>query len=123
MRQSNYVLALVAAAVLAGCGDSDNKVADIAKPSFARQVVFGDSLADSGSYAVGPIAAAGGGKFTVNGVVAGKPDLNGKIWVEALATTLGATGLPPVRSPFGRALRVCRRSARPSVSSAALRSA
>lgn len=89
MRQSNYVLALLAAAVLAGCGDSGNNTITIAKPSFARQVVFGDSLADSGSYAVGPIAAAGGGKFTVNGVVAGKPDLNGKIWVDVLASTLG----------------------------------
>lgn len=91
MRQSNYALALIAAAVLAGCGDSgtgpvakDNQFA-AAKPHFASQVVFGDSLADVGSYAVGPIAAAGGGKFTVNGVVAGKAELDGRTWSEVIA--------------------------------------
>ncbi|MFD2366974.1 SGNH/GDSL hydrolase family protein [Pseudoduganella sp. GCM10020061] len=94
MRQSNYVLALVAAAVLAGCGDSGSGPASTLlskaqKPVFARQVVFGDSLADVGSYKVGPIAAAGGGKFTVNGVVAGKPELDGRTWSEWLAATMG----------------------------------
>jgi len=34
---------------------------------FSRQISFGDSLSDVGSYAVGTIAALGGGEFTVNG--------------------------------------------------------
>ncbi|HEU4852001.1 MAG TPA: SGNH/GDSL hydrolase family protein [Telluria sp.] len=92
MRQTNYVLALIAAVALAGCGESGSSGARqnlLSGNKFASQVVFGDSLADVGSYAVGPIAAAGGGKFTVNGVVAGKPDLDGRIWSEVVASYLG----------------------------------
>ncbi|HEY1044153.1 MAG TPA: SGNH/GDSL hydrolase family protein [Telluria sp.] len=95
MRQSNYVLALLAAAVLAGCGDSGSSATAnrpnqlAAKPQFTQQVVFGDSLADVGTYAVGPVAAAGGGKFTVNGAVTGKADLDGRTWSEVLAANLG----------------------------------
>ena len=94
MRQTHYVLALIAAAALAGCGDSGSTSSSrpdqfAAKPQFSQQVVFGDSLADVGTYAVGPIAAAGGGKFTVNGTVAGKAELDGRTWSEVLATSLG----------------------------------
>src|SRR3954471_24498753 len=39
---------------------------------FSAVISFGDSLSDAGTYQVGPIKAAGGGLFTVNGVT-GKP--------------------------------------------------
>lgn len=37
-----------------------------AKAKFKSQISFGDSLSDVGTYAVGTIAALGGGQFTVN---------------------------------------------------------
>jgi len=36
------------------------------KVEFSKQISFGDSLSDVGTYAVGTIAALGGGQFTVN---------------------------------------------------------
>lgn len=36
-------------------------------PRYSAQVTFGDSLADVGSYAVGAVAALGGGRYTING--------------------------------------------------------
>ena len=56
---------------------------------FTQQVSFGDSLSDVGTYAVGAVKQAGGGKFTINGDGTAKnPELNGKIWVEFLAAEL-----------------------------------
>lgn len=47
-----------------------------------RLVSFGDSLSDVGSYAVGTIAAVGGGQFTINGPAA-------KNWTAVLAEDFG----------------------------------
>ncbi|MES3023717.1 MAG: SGNH/GDSL hydrolase family protein [Pseudomonadota bacterium] len=112
MRQTNFALAVMAAAVLAACGGSDNNTTApvAAKPVFASQVSFGDSLSDVGSYRVGTVAAIGGGTFTINGnnVVAGNAattTLTGKNWTEVTASTLGlpapcaaVTGLDGVAS-------------------------
>lgn len=92
MRHTNLALALLAAAILSACGGSsnDNNVTQPAKPKFASQVSFGDSLSDVGSYAVGPIAALRGGKYTINGDnTAINPALHGKNWTELMATRLG----------------------------------
>ena len=62
MRQYKFGSVLLMAIVLAGCGGGDVP----AKPKFAAQVSFGDSLSDVGSYQVGTIAAVGGGQFTIN---------------------------------------------------------
>ena len=81
MRHTNLALALLAAALLSACGSSDgDSSATLApKPKFASQVSFGDSLSDVGTYAVGPIAALRGGKYTING----------KNWTELMASRLG----------------------------------
>ena len=91
MRQTNFALAILAAAVLTACGGSDNNTASApAKPKFASQVVFGDSLSDVGTYKVGTIAALGGGKYTINGDnTAISTNLHGKNWTELLAPSLG----------------------------------
>jgi outer membrane lipase/esterase len=94
MRQTNVLLALLMAALLAACGGNHDNGGDQApKIKFSSQVIFGDSLADVGTYAVGAIAAAGGGKYTINGDnTAVNPALTGKIWAELIATQLR---LPP----------------------------
>jgi phospholipase/lecithinase/hemolysin len=90
MRQTKIALALLAAAVLAACGGTSPAGGDqTQKLSFTQQVSFGDSLSDVGTYAVGAVKQAGGGKFTINGDGTAKnPELNGKIWVEFLAAEL-----------------------------------
>lgn len=91
MRQTNLALALLTAAVLSACGGSDNDpVAQPAKPQFASQVSFGDSLSDVGTYRVGTIAALGGGKYTINGNnTAVNAALTGKNWTELMAAQFG----------------------------------
>lgn len=69
--------AWAAAVLLASCGGSD-------RIQFESLVSFGDSLSDVGSYKTPGIAAAGGGKYTVNG-----PE--GKVWVERLAALLNVS--------------------------------
>lgn len=49
--------------ILAGCGGNSDVPA---KPKFAAQVSFGDSLSDVGSYDVGIVNTYGGGQFTIN---------------------------------------------------------
>jgi len=68
------------AMILVGCGgggagDQSPKI------RYTSQVSFGDSLSDVGSYKVGPVLAAGGGQFTVNGA--------GKNWTELMAAQEG----------------------------------
>lgn len=60
-------------AVLVACGGGGDD-----PPDFERLVVFGDSLSDVGSYRTAGVAAAGGGKFTINGA-------SGAVWVELVA--------------------------------------
>ena len=90
MRQTKLALALLTAAVLAACGGTSPAGGDqTQKLTFTQQVSFGDSLSDVGTYAVGAVRQAGGGKFTINGDGTNKsPELNGKIWVEFLAAEL-----------------------------------
>jgi outer membrane lipase/esterase len=69
MRQ--YTLVLVAVLSLsiilpAYGGDEEREHGKLPKIKFSTQVSFGDSLSDVGTYAVGTIAALGGGQFTVN---------------------------------------------------------
>ncbi len=72
MRQFKLLgVALGAALLVAACGgggDGDQTPA----VKYSAVVSFGDSLSDAGTYKVGPVAALGGGMFTVNGI-AGAP--------------------------------------------------
>jgi outer membrane lipase/esterase len=85
MRQMSFVLSLVVAAALTSCGGNDvafnNKL--------TAQITFGDSLSDVGTYAVGAVAALGGGKYNINGDnTAINATLTGKNWTEVMATRL-----------------------------------
>jgi phospholipase/lecithinase/hemolysin len=97
MRKINSGFALLVMAAVGACGggddSSDHITVDagvvIPKPTFATQVSFGDSLSDVGSYAVGGIQAAGGGKYTINGDnTKVNPALTGKNWTELMASQL-----------------------------------
>lgn len=70
---------LVAACGGGGDGDQTPKVA------FTSIVTFGDSLSDVGTYRVGPVAASGGGRFTVNPATPKTPTN----WQELIAAQLG----------------------------------
>jgi outer membrane lipase/esterase len=84
MRPINLVLALLVAATLAACGGSDRPA------KYGAQIVFGDSLSDVGTHAVGGVAALGGGKYTINGDnTAVNAALTGKNWTELMAAQLG----------------------------------
>lgn len=94
-------LGLLAAAVLAGCGGGEDAGNQNPKVAYSHLVSFGDSLSDVGSYKVSGVAAAGGGKFTVNGG-------DDRIWVERLSATLGLgapcaaqTGLNAIQAVVG----------------------
>jgi len=85
MHQTKFALAVLAAAVLAGCGGSTAGDQTL-KVKYSAQVSFGDSLSDVGSYAVGTVAALKGGKFTINGDNRSiNPELTGKNWTELMA--------------------------------------
>jgi phospholipase/lecithinase/hemolysin len=89
MHQTKFALALLAAAVLAGCGGASGGDQAL-KVKYTAQVSFGDSLSDVGSYAVAGVAASGGGKFTINGDNTKiNPELTGKNWTEHLAAQFG----------------------------------
>jgi outer membrane lipase/esterase len=94
MRKMNCLLALSIAAMLAACGDGGSRGSrggdQTPRTRFSAQVTFGDSLADVGTDAVGAVAAAGGGKYTINGDnTAINPALTGKIWTELMAAQFG----------------------------------
>jgi len=72
-----FVVALTA--FLSSCSNSDD-------PKYSKLVIFGDSVSDSGTYAVGWLAASGGGRYTVN---SGDPANPAKIYVDLLAERLG----------------------------------
>lgn len=93
MRQTHLALAVLTAAVLSACGGSSNGTSaeeQKLKTTFSNMVSFGDSLSDVGTYAVGAVKAAGGGKFTINGDnTATSAALTGKNWTELMATQFG----------------------------------
>ncbi|TXT36358.1 MAG: putative lipase/esterase [Comamonadaceae bacterium] len=69
MRQFKILgVAMAAALLVAACGGGGGDGNQSPAVSFTSVVSFGDSLSDAGSYKVGPIAASGGGMFTVNGI-------------------------------------------------------
>ena len=89
MHQTKFALAVLAAAVLAGCGGASGGDQTL-KVKYTAQVSFGDSLSDVGSYAVGTVAKLGGGKFTINGDNTKiNPELTGKNWTEHMAAQFG----------------------------------
>ncbi|MES2934230.1 MAG: SGNH/GDSL hydrolase family protein [Pseudomonadota bacterium] len=90
MRPINFAPALIAAAVLAGCGGGGGGD-QTPKVKFSSQVSFGDSLSDVGTYKVGTVAALGGGKFSING-----PD--SKNWTELMAAQFGLPAPCPAQT-------------------------
>lgn len=77
----------LAVASLAGCGGTSSSAGNQApKIQFSSAVVFGDSLSDVGTYDVGTIQLAGGGRYTVNSMVNGAPAPTN--WTELLAAQL-----------------------------------
>jgi outer membrane lipase/esterase len=91
MRQTKFVLALLAAAALAACGSNGSTGGpQVNKVQYSSMVAFGDSLSDVGSYAVGTVAQLGGGKYTINGDNTAKNAvLTGKNFTELLAAQFG----------------------------------
>jgi len=101
MKTKQLLLCLTIPVVLAACSGGDGNGAGPGTITaaegpqsmplrFGAQVTFGDSLSDVGSYAVGAIGAAGGGKFTINGDRTQQyPELVGRIWNEMLAAQFG----------------------------------
>lgn len=76
-----WLAAAAAAAALAACGGGGSGD-QTPRVKYGKLVSFGDSLSDVGSYAVGVVAAQGGGKYNINGAA-------GKNWTELLATQAG----------------------------------
>jgi phospholipase/lecithinase/hemolysin len=91
MRKTSFALALLTAAVLTACGGNGSSAGDqTPKTKFSNQISFGDSLADVGTYAVGGIAAMGGGQFTINGNnTSVSAELTGKNFTQVVAAQLG----------------------------------
>jgi phospholipase/lecithinase/hemolysin len=91
MRKTSLTLALLTAAVLTACGGSSPSAGNqTPKTKFSNQITFGDSLSDVGTYAVGAVAALGGGQYTINGNnTAVSPELTGKNYTTLIATQLG----------------------------------
>lgn len=98
MRQSTLISALLASAVLAGCGGSGSDGDQTPKIKFSAQVSFGDSLSDVGTYAVGGVKLLGGGKYTVNAVGADGTNA-AKNWTELMAAQFGLA--PPCPAETG----------------------
>jgi outer membrane lipase/esterase len=98
-----------AALLLASCGGGGGEAASSNPKGFTKMVSFGDSLSDTGAFAVGTVAALGGGRYTVNSGSATAPT---KIWVDLLSQQMGlpvpcsaTTGLNS-RAPFGAPVAV-----------------
>jgi phospholipase/lecithinase/hemolysin len=91
MRKTSLALALLTAAVLTACGGNGPSAGNqTPKIKFANQITFGDSLSDVGTYAVGAVAALGGGQYTINGNnTAVSPELTGKNYTTLIAAQLG----------------------------------
>lgn len=91
MRQFKFVSVLLMAMILVGCGGSPSDVP--AKPRFAAQVSFGDSLSDVGTYNVGIVNALGGGQFTINAASSVKSNTPTN-WTEYTSLSLGLPDMP-----------------------------
>jgi phospholipase/lecithinase/hemolysin len=91
MRKTSFALALLTAAALTACGGSAPSGGNqTPKTKFSNQITFGDSLSDVGTYAVGGVAAQGGGQYTINGNnTSVSPELSGKNYTELVAAQLG----------------------------------
>lgn len=93
MRKTHVAMTLLTAVLLNACGGGGGGTSpgeQALKTTFSSMVSFGDSLSDVGTYAVGGIKAAGGGKFTINGnTTAMYPALTGQNWTELMATQFG----------------------------------
>ncbi|ALK99013.1 esterase [Massilia sp. WF1] len=91
MRKTSFALALLTAAVLTACGGNGPSGGDqTPKTKFSNQITFGDSLSDVGTYAVGAVAALGGGQYTINGNnTSVSPELTGKNYTTLIAAQLG----------------------------------
>lgn len=99
--KTGLAAAALAALLVAACGGGDDAGDQTPRVAYGHLVSFGDSLSDVGSYDVSGVAAAGGGKFTVNGG-------DDRIWVERLAAQIGVgspcaaqTGLNAVEAVVG----------------------
>lgn len=82
-RIKHIICAGFVAASLAGCGGGGSATSS-PSAGFTSLVSFGDSLSDAGTYAVGTVAAVGGGRYTVN---SGTPTPT-KIWLDYLSAQL-----------------------------------
>jgi phospholipase/lecithinase/hemolysin len=91
MRKTSFALALLTAAVLTACGGNGSSAGDqTPKTKFSNEITFGDSLSDVGTYAVGGIAALGGGQFNINGNnTSVNAELTGKNYSQLIAVQLG----------------------------------
>lgn len=91
MRKTSFALALLTAAVLTACGGNGSSAGDqTPKTKFSSQITFGDSLSDVGTYAVGGVAALGGGQYTINGNnTSVDAALTGKNYTTLIAAQLG----------------------------------
>ncbi len=109
MRNFKITVAAISAALLVaacGGGGDGNQAPKIA---FSSIVTFGDSLSDVGTYRVGPVAATGGGRFSVNPADPRTPTN----WQELIAAQLGlgASACAARNGGFGAAeiaVAVCR---------------
>jgi|GEM_PF-205206 len=92
--------ALAAALLVAACGGGGN--GDQTPPvKYSAVVSFGDSLSDTGTYNVGAIKAAGGGMFTVNGIVGaiGADPVPSYNWAQLVSAS--AVGKPSCSARLG----------------------
>jgi phospholipase/lecithinase/hemolysin len=91
MRKTSFALALLTAAVLTACGGHGPSAGNqTPKTKFSNQITFGDSLSDVGTYAVGGVAALGGGQYTINGNnTSVSAELTGKNYTQLVAAQLG----------------------------------
>ncbi len=92
MRQWFLMGGAFAAAILTGCGRSNH--GQSSAPSFSRLVSFGDSLSDVGTYRLGDVKAAGGGKYTINSASGPTP----QIWTELLGIEFGLPAVCPAQT-------------------------
>jgi outer membrane lipase/esterase len=85
MKQIKHIIgASLAAVLLASCGGGGGETSSNSV-GFSSLVSFGDSLSDAGTYAVGTIAAVGGGRYTVNSGTATPT----KIWLDSVSAQYG----------------------------------